>query len=448
MAVLLNNCLEAVAVNQEDIETIKALQEEFAAELATLRGRVDGLDARVATVEAQQFSTTTKLSVLAAMQFQFGDADGPFDISTDGAGVPGVDELGDARASAIAAVYMSFNTSFSGDDLLETTLFFGNGGQDTISNAEVGSTPSLPFADNAPLFNPGQNFFALVPNDVTLYRLAYTFKPVKDLSITAAPFYFPTDIIDANSYTSPFTGFSTWFFVNNPLITPYIANFIGGPGGGLVWNPGGGPFTARAAYVAVNGASAVNTPPTNGGLFGDPYQATGELEYADDLGKDGNFAVRLQYTNSATNNVRQDVIGLNTELTLGRFGLFGRYGYSFADGNGIVNPLPFSDGGVGAVVGEFDAQTFQAGVAVNDLFVPGSQLAAAIGSPFLVEDSDFPNTGVGVNDETQLNVEVFYRFPINDNITISPIFSAIFNPNNSSAEPNIYQGLIRTIFSF
>ena len=61
MAVLLNNCLEAVAINQEDIETIKALQEEFAAELATLRGRVDGLDARVATVEAQQFSTTTKL---------------------------------------------------------------------------------------------------------------------------------------------------------------------------------------------------------------------------------------------------------------------------------------------------------------------------------------------------------------------------------------------------
>ena len=62
MAVLLNNCIEAVAINQEDIETIKQLQEEFAAELATLRGRVDGLDARVATVEAQQFSTTSKLN--------------------------------------------------------------------------------------------------------------------------------------------------------------------------------------------------------------------------------------------------------------------------------------------------------------------------------------------------------------------------------------------------
>ena len=146
MAVLLNNCLEAVAVNQEDIETIKALQEEFAAELATLRGRVDGLDARVATVEAQQFSTTTKLSATAAMLFQFGDTDGgPFVQSgdLDGDGAADLTDIGDSRASAIAAVYMSFNTSFSGDDLLETTLFFGNNGQDTFSNAQVGSTPLL-----------------------------------------------------------------------------------------------------------------------------------------------------------------------------------------------------------------------------------------------------------------------------------------------------------------
>jgi len=37
------------------------MQEEFAAELATLRGRVDTLEARSAELEANQFSTTTKL---------------------------------------------------------------------------------------------------------------------------------------------------------------------------------------------------------------------------------------------------------------------------------------------------------------------------------------------------------------------------------------------------
>ena len=41
---------------------MQKLQEEFAAELATLRGRVDALDTKTAKLEAQQFSTTTKLS--------------------------------------------------------------------------------------------------------------------------------------------------------------------------------------------------------------------------------------------------------------------------------------------------------------------------------------------------------------------------------------------------
>jgi len=48
-------------VSKEDLATVQKLQEEFAAELATLRGRVDKLEARTVKLEAQQFSTTTKL---------------------------------------------------------------------------------------------------------------------------------------------------------------------------------------------------------------------------------------------------------------------------------------------------------------------------------------------------------------------------------------------------
>ncbi len=52
----------AEQVSRDDLATLQRLQEEFAAELATLRGRVDGLEARTAELEANQFSTTTKLS--------------------------------------------------------------------------------------------------------------------------------------------------------------------------------------------------------------------------------------------------------------------------------------------------------------------------------------------------------------------------------------------------
>ena len=67
----LNACLDRVneliatatadLVNKEDLATLQRLQEEFSAELATLRGRVDALEARTAELEANQFSTTSKL---------------------------------------------------------------------------------------------------------------------------------------------------------------------------------------------------------------------------------------------------------------------------------------------------------------------------------------------------------------------------------------------------
>ncbi|HEY9762862.1 MAG TPA: iron uptake porin, partial [Trichocoleus sp.] len=64
----LNACLDVIAQliaqgpgAEEDLATIRRLQEEFQAELNTLRGRVDALEADVAELEANQFSTTTKL---------------------------------------------------------------------------------------------------------------------------------------------------------------------------------------------------------------------------------------------------------------------------------------------------------------------------------------------------------------------------------------------------
>jgi hypothetical protein len=84
----LNACLDRIneliassvenLVTKEDMKLIQRLQEEFAAELALLRGRVDTLEARTATLEAQQFSTTTKLTgqVIFGVQGAFG-ADRP-----------------------------------------------------------------------------------------------------------------------------------------------------------------------------------------------------------------------------------------------------------------------------------------------------------------------------------------------------------------------------------
>ncbi|MBW4469751.1 MAG: von Willebrand factor type A domain-containing protein [Stenomitos rutilans HA7619-LM2] len=52
----------ASLVSKADLAILQQLQQTYAPELATLRGRVDALEARTSTLEKQQFSTTTRLS--------------------------------------------------------------------------------------------------------------------------------------------------------------------------------------------------------------------------------------------------------------------------------------------------------------------------------------------------------------------------------------------------
>lgn len=95
------------------------------------------------------------------------------------------------------------------------------------------------------------------------------------------------------------------------------------------------------------------------------------------------------------------------------------------------------------------AYNFMAGIGYKDLLVPGSVLAAAAGAPFI---NSAPSFGF-INNAEQVNIEAFYKFPISDNISITPIFTAIINPNNTngggviSGQP-ILQGVIRTTFTF
>jgi hypothetical protein len=75
IAVVLNTCLNRIGdrfANQKDLETAQALQKEFKPELTALKDRVDFLENRAATLESQQFSTTTKVQVQAIVTFQGG----------------------------------------------------------------------------------------------------------------------------------------------------------------------------------------------------------------------------------------------------------------------------------------------------------------------------------------------------------------------------------------
>jgi hypothetical protein len=435
LAAALNACLDQISdrfATKEDLATVKALQEEFKTELATLKGRVDGLEARTKTLEAQQFSTTTKLQGEVVMAVQYGDTFGnrnsrnPVRNFRDIAVNPDFN----SRATALARVRLNFNTSFTGSDLLQTQLEVGNGGSDLFSQI-----PGQSFEQTNGLYDFGAIDYNTPDSTVRLRRLAYSFKPFKGLTVTVGPKIFPSDFVDFNSYANNSAqDFSSGVFINNPLIINNIVDTLGGAGAAVDYKFGTSGITARAVYVAASPTNSVANG-FGGGLFGDPYQATAELEYAKSFGTDkkNNFAVRGQFTNSSAQDVHQNVVGINAEATFGRFGVFGRGGYS-------INPS-FVNGPLGAQTGATSNTgviTWQAGAGVKDLFIPGSLLAVAAGMPYIVIDQAGPQ---------QMNYEGFYRFPINDNITITPAVMVISDYGNTRTNTAI-QGVLRATFSF
>ena len=112
----LNACLDRIT---EVTDELRRLLQEFEQELAILKGRVDGLEARVGELEATQFSTTTKLVGQTSFVIganSFGGEDNATDVASaaEGATVFNYD------------LRLNLNTSFTGKDLLRTRLRAGN----------------------------------------------------------------------------------------------------------------------------------------------------------------------------------------------------------------------------------------------------------------------------------------------------------------------------------
>jgi len=105
----------ANAVTKEDLETLQRLQSEFATELTVLRGRVDSLEASAAELEANQFSTTTRLNAEVVV----GLASVVTGENANGESIDRVPTLSQRTR-------LNLDTSFTGKDLLTTCLQANN----------------------------------------------------------------------------------------------------------------------------------------------------------------------------------------------------------------------------------------------------------------------------------------------------------------------------------
>lgn len=447
----LNACLDRVneliaaatadLVKKEDLATLQKLQEEFAAELATLRGRVDALEARTATLERQQFSTTTKLTGQVLLAVNAGGFTGDRIIDPNGR----VLATENPNPTTLYRVSLDFDTSFVGTDLLKVRLDAASGSVDArgIPNGIIDNAAGILEPNFGSL--PGYTYRPPTVGTLDIGRLYYQFKPAQDLTVTLGPDMRNFDFVDRNSYANlNFLDFSSQIFINNLVLIP-----IDGPvaGAAVDWNPGRGSFSIRAVYSAAEASNpggnnqqrpvigttfftrilypTQTTVPDAGGdrgLFGQTHQGTVEVEYAPSRA----FAIRLQYAGGQLFGNRFDAIGANVEYTFAPgIGIFGRYGRGNYDGTA------FGD--------DVTPTYWMAGLGARDLFTRGSLAGVAVGQPFITD---------AIGNATQTNFEVFYNYPLNRNIQITPTIQVITNAGNQESNDTIVIGTLRTVFSF
>ncbi len=285
---------------KEDVATLKRLQNVYGTITNDLATRLSSLDKQISGFEKRQFSTTTNLS---------GQLVG---IATGGTR---------ARITGVDRLRLDLNTSFSGRDLLLTQLEAGDNGQDAVGRAQNRRQNLL--GTTGLLAGGGGLDYVEVPGAVTLSKLYYTIQAGAGFSFAIGPRLAPRDFIDANSFANGSDrNFSSSFFMNNPLIVQNQVDRPGGAGAVLTWKPDNLPLAFRGLYVAAD-AKNPNSSPVRGGLFGDRYQGSLELEYS--LSKD--IVTRFQFTRAAINNIDIFAGGINAEWAISRqFAVFGRYG--------------------------------------------------------------------------------------------------------------------------
>ncbi|MEG4308537.1 MULTISPECIES: iron uptake porin [unclassified Microcoleus] len=476
----LNACLDQITkqiggstgnlVKREDLLALQRLQEEFAAELATLRGRVDALEARTAELEANQFSTTTKLNgfawfnltgAFAGDRVRVEAIDGnaaPLDRVAGRDPVtnrPIVQRVDDPEITFSQLVWLTLTTSFTGKDELITQLAVGNGNSPANQYTSTGffNTFGTPFLDQT----AGAN-----PNEVILRELSYRFPLTNSLQVVVGPRINFYRYFDNNKFNFFVDGASSFNSNNSPLLSATRR----GAGALALWDIGRalklrfGYLGESTEFLPTSVFNSASNP--SQGLFDGTNTTTAELTFS----PSDRTNLRFLYSRSniqqiggligspnskPLNGVADDGFGgrlgnatantysFNFDWSVTRgFGLFGRYGYA------ETNIFPKTNRPDGTIKN----QSYQLGVAFPDLFKEGALLTVSYLVPFDFTGGRRFLVSGGGNGGTQYEIEATYYFPLTDHVSIVPAFYAIGNPNNFDNNPTIFVGNLRTQFSF
>ncbi len=472
----LNACLDRVneliatatadVVKKEDLATLQRLQEEFSAELATLRGRVDALEARTAELEANQFSTTTKLvgEAIFAISDAFGSTRAVDDRTlrnnprlTSGQ----LRNLGantartnlDNNAIFADRVRLSLNTSFTGKDLLQIRLQAGNVFNNN-NNAGFGTT-STGTNETRLAFDGFTN-----NNALTIDKINYAFNLTDAVRIK----------VDANTgeYWENINNFNPEFASSGRgaisrygRFSPIYRQGQGGAGATVSFNPDGA-FTFSVGYLGGGRNNVADNPSLKTGLFDGNYSAIAQVSikpskvfnigatYARTY-QNGTAGVSLFESTGST--LANTPFGANTATSADNFGVEATFSPSskliLAGWGGYTTAFAQRNASGVRTGSEADAYYYGATLALKDFGKQGNVLGLIVGQPPKLSYNEYRLGGRSQRDtNTSYHVEGLYKFQVNNNISVTPAILVIFNPENSTRNDAEYVGTLRTTFTF
>jgi hypothetical protein len=471
----LNSCLQSVepmlaskpaSVSAQDLEVLRRLTQDFRAELSTLETRVEKIQQRTALAQSSQFSTTTKLKGEVIVGLNGVISGGTGDTSIGGTG---------SNATVSNRARLLLESTFTGKDRLYTRVTAGNG----VGYGSYKGNVPVPGIGAAPFLAEGsQTYTGTGPgaaNSFALDWLAYQF-PLGNTSVYAAGYYgIHSDYADTHSpYFQDFSGGNgaisllaeespiykigggTGVGVTIPLSSPgntlvdsiNLSYFAGNPPGANAANSpanDSGLFNGRASYLA-----QVNFKPSDKFDFGLTYvhgQHKGGAIY--DWGSGGGV-VGSALTSSGT--FAGATLGYNYSNS---YGLSAAYkasenvsinGYvSYTSANGT--------GSIGGATNSFnsDILAYGLGVALPNVGQPGNLLGFFVGqSPSVTNVNNIANSlgapGTPFNTNSY-HLETFYKYKLNDNISITPGLIYLTSPNQIKDSGSLI-GTVRTTFTF
>jgi hypothetical protein len=456
-AALLNACLDRIT---EVTDELKKLMQEFEKELAVLRGRVDGLEAKVGELQATQFSTTTKLSGQAT----FVVGANTFSGSAINTGANTVNRApneftGRPRTPVPLPnattfnydVQLTFDTSFTGKDLLRTNLRAGNFG-----NSVFGGEPhSLGLAELEVAFEEDCGTGVDCGDVVSIDKLFYQWPLGGGITATLGARVGQEDMLALWPSVYPSDTILNVMTVNGAPAA-YSKNL--GAGAGLWWQSNG--FSISTNYVAANGDSgnpSVSVEDGGGGLGNRNSGATGSVQLGYQQEQWGLAAIwtyvqpETQFV-PGTTPFTHSAIDHNLNAATNAWGLSAFWqpvgsGWlpSLSLGWGINTTTYSTPQPLGSLS---TSQSWMVGLQWTDVFKKGNDFGFAVAQPVFATAL---NDGVTPNDGNYV-WEWWYKIQVTDNITVTPALIYLSRPfgqvTPAGESFSQFGGLVKTTFRF